>query len=376
MTKKAKIGIAIAAGLVVIAIILVIALKKDTPEVPGDSHSEIEVVGTWYSDKPDCVTFTEDGHYRFDTWNGGNPWLSFAGTYSITENTLILQSEQDGKTELAISSANGSPILVGKYTYYNNVEDATAAYEKKIQDEQTKQENIVPDTVSSLVGEWISNDGLTVCSITETGITVSFKGNEGVPAENLFYEYKILNEKSIEIRKNGSVATYPYTLTEKDGKWTFFCTGIEYAPSYIKVSNDADAPTVPDAEPSEKSDTTNVIHSEKNPDKSDYTAELNSTIQDLLVGTWKGTFEEWPTEDSQYWTYTFAADGSYSFSDGEHTENGTYTLSSDPNDNYYNSKLTLTTADGQSRTVKFYLTTGDTVKMITDDQTDPTFIKS
>ena len=375
MSKKMKIGIAAAAaGAVLLAVLLVLVLRKDKPnEVPG-VPSGSQIVGTWYSDKPDSVTFTEDGHYKFAPWNGGNPWLSFAGTYTVKENSVILQSDQDGKTELAITVLDDQTTLVGKYTYYNNVEDAKAAYEKKLQDEQTMQENIVPDTVATLVGEWISNDGMTSCSITETGMTVSFKGNDAVPAESLFYEYKILNGQTIEIRKNGSSATYPYTLKEQNGNLTFFCTGIDYAPSYIKVREGGEmAPETNPTQP-EKTDTVTIIQSEKNPDKSNFTDELNSAVQEILIGTWKGTFEEWPTEDSSYWTYTFTQDGQYTFSDGTHTESGSYKLTSDPNDNYYNSQLDLS-ADGQSRTLKIYLTTGDPLKMITDDQTDPTFIK-
>ena len=95
----------------------------------------------------------------------------------------------------------------------------------------------------------------------------------------------------------------------------------------------------------------------------------------MIVGTWKGSFDEWPTADSIYWSYTFSADGTYSFTNGTTTEAGTYTITSDPNNNYYHSSMQLT-FDGGERTMQFYFTTTNPVKMITDDQTDPTYLKS
>lgn len=99
------------------------------------------------------------------------------------------------------------------------------------------------------------------------------------------------------------------------------------------------------------------------------------TAKHMIVGTWKGTFDEWPTADSIYWSYTFSADGTYSFTNGTTTEAGTYTITSDPNNNYYHSSMQLT-FDGGERTMQFYFTTTNPVKMITDDQTDPTYLKS
>ena len=377
MSKKIKIGIAAAAAVLLIIAVVVVIQNNKNDAAPNDqtSGSTVSVVGTWYSNKPDSVTFTDDGHYKFDSWNGGNPWLTFAGTYSVEGDVLTLQSEQDGKTVLTINNDGSRITLVGKYTYYNNVEDATASIEKQETEEQEKQENIIPNTVSALIGEWISNDGLTTCVITDSGITVNFKGNDAVPAESLYSEYRIINDKQIEITKSGAAAIYPYTLTEKNGTWTFYCTGIDYAPSFTKLGEGEEpAPVTQETKP-QTQESIRVIKSEKNPDKGSYTEELNAAVQDLLIGTWKGTFDEWPSESSIYWIYTFSKDGQYTFTNGDKTESGSYVLSSDPNDNYYSSVLELS-ADGEERTVRFYLTTGSQAKMITDDQTDPTFVKS
>lgn len=381
MSKKAKIFIAIGAAIIFLAALIFFIVNKTGSTPATGSVSNTDIIGTWYSDKPDSVTFTEDGQYSFAAWNGGNPWLTFAGTFTInhTDNgdSVTLQSTQDGTTSLAVTYAdNGSMILSGKYNYYKT-EDAAKAALEAAEDKATEDAaNIIPNTVNKLVGEWTSLDGTTTCTFTETGITVHFLGNSAVAEDTLYYEYEVISDKQIKISKSGAAATYPYTLTEKDGTTTFYCTAIEYAPTYTKNNGQEQSSTGSAGDSSTTTVVTDrVISSEKNPDKGEYTAELSSYVNEMLLGTWKGTFDEWPNDDSTYWSYTFTGDGKYTFSNGSTEESGTYSVTSDPNNNYYHSSMALT-YDGGSRTVQFYFTTTDPVKMITDDQSDPTFLKS
>ena len=323
---------------------------------------------------------------------GGNPWLSFAGTYSVSGNTVTLQSAQDGTTSLTINQAqDGSYTLTGKYTYYQTEEAAKAALTAAAAQAAEDEANIIPNTVNKLLGEWTSLDGATTCTFTETGITVHTAATNVLPEETLYHEYEIISDKLIKIIKSGAAANYPYTLTESsDGVMTFYCTGIEYAPTYTKgtlsVQERAERykavygiyPYNYNQSINNNTDNTitdRVISSERNPDVSEYARELDAYVKDMIVGTWKGTFDEWPTADSIYWSYTFSADGTYSFTNGTTTEAGTYTITSDPNNNYYHSSMQLT-FDGGERTMQFYFTTTNPVKMITDDQTDPTYLKS
>lgn len=338
------------------------------------------------------VTFGKEGNYSFAEWNGGNPWLSFAGTYSVSGNTVTLQSAQDGTTTLTINQAqDGSYTLTGKYTYYQTEEAAKAALTAAAAQAAEDEANIIPNTVNKLLGEWTSLDGTTTCSFTETGITVHTAATNVLPEEMLYHEYEIISDKLIKIVKSGAAANYPYTLTESsDGVMTFYCTGIEYAPTYTKgtlsVQERAERykavygiyPYNYNQSINNNTDNTitdRVISSERNPDVSEYARELDAYVKDMIVGTWKGTFDEWPTADSIYWSYTFSADGTYSFTNGTTTEAGTYAITSDPNNNYYHSSMQLT-FDGGERTMQFYFTTTNPVKMITDDQTDPTYLKS
>ena len=83
ISKKFIVIVALGGVLVLAAAIVVAVLHKN-------SNPAISIVGTWYSDKPDSVTFGKEGNYSFAEWNGGNPWLSFAGTYSVSGNTVYL----------------------------------------------------------------------------------------------------------------------------------------------------------------------------------------------------------------------------------------------------------------------------------------------
>ena len=179
------------------------------------------------------------------------------------------------------------------------------------------------------------------------------------------------------ITENGNQATYSYKLYEENGVWYFVSPVKAYASTYQKVNKQSanDNNSAADGTPVSPQITDRVISSEKNPDVSEYAGELDAYVKDMIVGTWKGTFDEWPTADSLYWSYTFSADGTYSFTNGTTNEAGTYVITSDPNNNYYHSSMQLT-FDGGERTMQFYFTTTNPVKMITDDQTDPTYLKS
>lgn len=377
MSKKVKIGLSIGVSFFIILFIIVFFITKQNNYNNNSTLTNISIsniMGTWYSDKPDSLTLTQNGNYSFSAWNGGNPWLTFPGTYTIKDDSVILENELDGTTILHIIIKDGNIILSGKYNYYKTESEAKAAL-SSISKQKSKDKK---NTINDLVGEWISLDGTTKCIITDKNYTIHFLGSDTMPEEVLEYEYEILNDKKIVITENENRSTvYSYKLYEEDGVLYFVSPIKEYASTYQKADDQTyehstklnkNVNTI--AQPIHK-----VISVEKNPDKSEYTAELSSYVEENLIGTWKGTFDEWPNENSLYWSYTFDKDGKYTFSDGENIENGTYTIISDPNNNYYHSQITLMNKNGDSRTIQFYFVINNPMKMITDDQNDPTFKK-
>lgn len=376
-TKKGKIIIAVvAAVLLVVAIVVVILHKADN----GGSNpgSSVSIVGTWYSDKPDSMTFTKDGKYQGNSWNGGNAWLT-SGSYSIDGSTLTLSGDLDGKTTLTISKdADGKTIISGKYNYYSTEADAKAKIAENKNQQSEDKANIVPNTVNKLLGEWTSLDGSTTCTFTEKSFTIHFKGNSAVAEDSQYYEYEIISDTQMKVTQSGQTNTYSYSLYDKDGV-TYFVSPIKaYASTYTKGSaqdNSSGSGTSSAAAGTSGANVKDtVISSVKNPDVSSYTDEQAAAVAAALLGTWKGTFDETPTADSVYWTYTFNADGTYSFSNSTANETGTYTVSNDPNDNYYHSALNLNTGKA-TKTVKFYFTGKSPIRMITDGKNDPTFVK-
>lgn len=379
MSNKSKIIAALAGVLFIIALVVVFLNKPASNDSKPESsnNSGTSVTGIWYSDKSDMLTFTEDGKYQGASWNGGNAWFS-SGTYAIEGNTLTLTGFFDGTTVLTVEQSKGNnKVIKGKYTYYDNENAAKQAIQTIEEQSAEDKANIVPNTINMLLGEWVSLDGATTCTFTDKSFTVHFLGSDAVPEETLEYEYEVLNDKKMTITENGNQATYSYKLYEENGAWYFLSPVKAYASTYQKVDkqstsggNSAATGTavIPQI-------TDRVISSEKNPDMSQYAKELNTYVKENIIGTWKGTFDEWPNSDSTYWSYTFTGDGQYTFSNGSTEESGTYSVTSDPNNNYYHSSLELI-YEGGSRTVQFYFTTTDPIKMITDNQSDPTFLKS
>ena len=363
MSRKLPIIVAAVGAVCFLGLVIVFLINGDK-----SSPDSISVVGSWYSNKPDKVTFKEDGTYHFESWQSGNPYLSFDGEYHIDGSTLILESQQDGKTTFEIRDENGTLTLVGKYTYYQSEDAALQIIAEEEKDTQEQQENIVPDTTDALIGRWISLDGTTSCVFTENEITIDFKGNEVLPAETLHYTYSIDSDKHIKKKKNGTTAAYTYSLTQdKDGNDTFFCNAIDYAPTYIRDTGST-AGEMPVSTPD--SDNGKQV----NPDLSSHAEEMSNYVNEMLVGAWKGSFDEWETENTKYWMFSFTKDGKYTYFDGETEETGVYSVTTDPTQIEYHSEIKLDAAES-SRTLKFYLTSTFPAKMVTNDTGIPALEK-
>ena len=360
-TKKSKVFVVMIFVLFILVLLssfIYFLFSKGGKENGADS-----VVGTWYSDKPDMLTFDKNGEYYADSWNGGNAWLT-SGTYTVDGNSVLLDGSLDGKTTLTFSTTADSPlILSGKYSYYGTEDAAKTAIKEGKQQTTKDQEDMIPNTVESLIGNWTSLDGTTTCTYTNTNFTVHYKGSATTTEESQTYDYQIVSDSLMAVTQDGITNNYNYSLYEKDGALYLNSPVKVYASTYKK--DDGQGKTVVGA---------GIAGQEGSQDESSsYTAQLTAYVEQELIGTWKGTLDEPSSADSVYSSYTFQEDGSYTYSDGAATESGTYTVLCDAADMDYNGALTLTSATG-SRTVKFYLTSTTPAKMVTD-QADPTFIK-
>lgn len=392
LPKKYVLVIAVT-GLILLAVAIV-AFALRGSGAPGQPESKINIVGTWYSDKPDCVTFDKDGNFRFFAWNGGNPWLNFPGTYTVDAETVTLQNSLDGTFTLTIGVAeDGSYTLSGKNTYYQTEEAARAAIAAAEAKNAEEESNIVPNTVKKLVGEWTSWNGEVNCSITETTMTFHLlpNGDFGYEEEWDNYEYEIIDEKWLKLTrtKDGVLLNETYKLEETVEGLTLYSDAFPWARSFKKNSDQPTSSSTP--EPTRSStassgsaaaefdssapnvvNTRDVISVDMNPDFSAYTPELYAFVKENIIGTWSGTFDDIITPDTVYWVYTFNTDGTYSFSNGTRSESGTYTLTCDANDIDYRSTMQLSFEDGE-RTLRFNLSQSTPMKFKTDENPPQTY---
>lgn len=342
----------------------------------------ISVVGTWYSNKPDSLTFAKDGTYHSASWNGGEPWL-LNGTYSVDGDTVTLHGSLDGTTVLTLERNQPKGIvLVGRYSYYADEAKAKEHIAADSSSQYEEQESLISRTTEKLLGEWISEDNTTTCTFTEYGFIISFKGTAAVPAETIYYEYQIINETQMIVIDKGVPSTYNYSLSEKNGKEYLVSPIKAYSSTYIKkTAADSSAPaadsSAPAGTPENPVVSDRVLSSIKNPDIGAYAAEQAAAIDTALVGTWNGSFDDLENTKNN-WYYTFTATGTYEFYNGERIETGTFQTTHDPNNNDYPSALILHPSSSalSERTVKFFLAGQSPIKMVTDDQHDPTFLKA
>ena len=195
------------------------------------------IVGTWYGDSPDMLTLTRKNEYRFEGWDGGQPWL-LPGRYNVSGDTLTLSNALDGSVTLKIVSDKDGTRLVGKYTYYETEKKARAAMAAALALKEEKEKNLVRDTIEILLGEWVSKNGMTTCTFTETTIVVHYKGCEIIPEKFLHYEYEILSDRSMRITEEGRVYRSNYSLDKSDGVWNLHPPVKSYTTHYTKAADD------------------------------------------------------------------------------------------------------------------------------------------
>lgn len=193
----------------------------------SNEENGTNIVGTWYSNRPDQVTFDSNGGFSFSEWNGGDPWLSFPGSYTVAGDSITLENSLDGTFTLVISQAeDGTVTLVGpQCIYYQTEEAAMDAIEAAEMEEQERQENIVPDTVAILLGEWVTgylsnDDEDVICTFTESDIKVYIQQT----GETEHFNYEILSDSSIQLNQEDKPwrnGIYSYTLSKGiDGVYT------------------------------------------------------------------------------------------------------------------------------------------------------------
>lgn len=260
MNKKGKI-LVIALATVVMILALIILLPKNKPgHNPGqtgdkgqvnnqkttDDKLKSAIIGTWYSNVPDSLTFNRDGTYKGGSWKGNSPWL-ISGTYTVDGHTITLSSLLDGTATLNISE-KGDTLSNHTYTYYKTKEQAELAIKEEEEESKRKEEESkhIPSIIEKLKGEWITHprhNSYIECTYTEDTIEFRYYGKEkqeGQEPEYITtYAYEIISDTQMWLRthleqKEGGMRAM-YSIIEKEGQYILTSpTSIYGARLYVK----------------------------------------------------------------------------------------------------------------------------------------------
>jgi hypothetical protein len=365
------------------------------------------LVKTWYSDRKanDLLTFTEDGSYI------GTNFLN-SGRYTLNNGIVTCSGVLDGAVKLEVAEKDGKVCLYyenGALSFYFHDEEATAI--KSMEDRETAiQERAADELMDILLGVWTAPDR-----------GVLLKDSTPSTRTNTFYENEYVLHQSGE---HSSTYTYSYYIKEYTYENNIYrikvvvteSTGFEYE-SYINISKRSDkyrlvgdfmfsdryekdiesveaaltgAASTNDSLDKANSDTVKTVETttaeliplERN---EDFIMSLNERIDKNIIGTWEGSTGDFTNPDRTVYKYVFNDDGTYEFSiviasgakiDGyPYSEKGTYKIvHSGVTQNLYYSTLIM--KHGSSTTEQnFYLSGTDLISLVTEDDTDPTFLK-
>lgn len=193
--------------------------------------------------------------------------------------------------------------------------------------------------------------------------------SDDIPVQ-ISYRYEIVDANHLSFYHvlTGDVITEnaEFTLTHQaDGKYLLVCHALPYSSGEFYMGTVAI-----------REDGALVKHYVTSFSKdNDFFARRNeeATTRDkkAIVGDWKGTYVEWPTEDD-YWYFSFDKKGNYSFRQGDRQESGTYTIEVNGDDESYTSILRLSYAEGTHNYAFWMMADGSELTMKNMDSSDAT----
>lgn len=208
--KPFAIFVAIVGGLLLIVAIIMSITSKDKPN-DNDAEASIvvtptalpikdtkingyDVIGTWYSDRPDGDILTLGNDSSFES----SVWLLLGGTYSINGNSIVLVDKTGSTKNITYKTQDNIHTLkfengANSHIYYRTKEEAELSSEREAREREERKTLIDSAALQILTtGEWISQSGNAKVSFSDTEYT---------------HEYIHENQENI-------VQTFKYTITE------------------------------------------------------------------------------------------------------------------------------------------------------------------
>ena len=436
ISKNAKISIAVIAALaLIVAAVLyftqgdkvnIVQENDNTPEpvisTPGVNTPVIvasyDVSGTWYSDRENGDILVLE---TFGTYTSSN-WIA-AGSYVVgADNHTITLTDSFGERKELNLTTNGSAYVMryegaAAHSYYRTMQEVTTARETQKAAAEEMQSFYDAALLQILTtGEWSSIDETTTLNFTNNTFIIDYVGNQFVEAATCEYSYVVTKIEVHNGHYSLKLDIYNKTLGVEsknsdvgikvgdDNTYTITCGNFAFAQKYQKSidiiftqgstgahidSHDTDSNTV-GANSSGDTGQENVVGREvvsedgtieritqisrdDNPDDREHRAVIAELVEQEIYGTWKGTYEEMPKENTAYWVFTFSSNGTYSFTNGDGLESGSFTLTH--NNDKYHSTLHLVPSAGEAKERRFYLSGSTTISMTIEGDTHPTYFR-
>lgn len=194
---------------------------------------EKELIGTWYSTKPDTIVIKENGKYTSDWITSG-----LESNYTVEGKKIIFTNPLGDEYEFEIIESNNDYILEYKsktgnlnYSYYKDkklVDEMIAQIQKEKElieiEESEKEQSKKQEIAEILVGIWEwSSTNHTV------EFTVDGKHIHNISDDIYTWEYEIIDSNTLKITTDdGKVLTKVFEVRETDNGYELIYNGVIY----------------------------------------------------------------------------------------------------------------------------------------------------
>lgn len=413
ITKTTRIVIAIAAAILLI-IALVMLINKEPKENPtvSDSNETVsttvlfgyDISGQWFS------SHNKESEYNLELNKDGtfnSTWLD-QGTYEIQGDKVVLKDFY-GITKILdlIKNENNEYVLYFdnetlSFTYYRTKQEIEkeAQVQEQIDEEMIEIYNAALTQIL-ITGEWIDVLEDTTLIFTNNDYSVTYKDIVTGELETITEKFEITdldvkdNIYKVKWRKkdkNGNTFDITDIVVTVDGNnYTLKTGSMPFATSFKKTvdidftqpceglpNNEGAAPTESDIAAAEtnNSNPTNTITSTST--RKDYVEERDPEefeilINNTIIGTWKGTFDDFVDDNTVFSIYEFTKDKKYKYINHGSDESGTYSIKSNGDNKYHSIIVFQTNATTYEK--KFYFTGNELIGMQFEGILDPTYFK-
>ena len=245
-------------------------------------------------------------------------------------------------------------------------------------------------------GEWLSIDETTTLNFTDRILFIEHADSEVREYSYVITALNVINGNySIKMDLHDEISGLDFNNSDvgitvgEDDRYTIICGNFAYAQKYqktVEIIFTQGSIRATDQETGQGSpgyreiirgdgtvDRITQLSRDDYPDDSEHRAKIAALVEQEIYGTWMGTFEEMVNANTVYWTFTFDVNGTYSFTNGDSNEIGSFTLTH--NNDKYHSTLHLVPDAGEAKERRIFLSGDTIIAMTIEGDIHPTYFK-